>query len=346
VSPFFTDLVKAAIDNGIRNRPRPLILLLEPTERCNARCSFCYHWQEETGPELTLPEIERLLADAWELGCRFLYFSGGEPTIYRHTEGALAAARRQGYNISMTTNGSRLAARLPELAPYLDGVTVSLDWADERHDRERGIDGLYAAAVDGLVLARRYELPARINMNLHAANEAHVERLAALARDVGAGLHVRLLTRESRSLDIPAFDADQAAAAARRVLELKPRIGDVLLTPTVYFEYVANRRQFQCRPLSLLLTVDSSGRLFVPCPKWEGTKERIAGNIREAPLRRLWHSPDAESIRADAAACTPGVDCYTSCILDVSLLANLAGGMVLEQLVGHNALLRYFWRRT
>lgn len=344
MSGFFPAMVKAAVDNGILGRPRPLILLLEPSQKCNARCPFCYHWREDSGPELSLDEIRRLLTEAWDLGCRFLYFSGGEPTLFRHAEAALAAARTIGFRISLTTNGSLLTKRLPALAPYLDGITVSLDYADETHDEVRGVPGLYQAAVDGLSLAQRYGLPTRINMSISPANEGHIERLAALARAVGAGLHVRLLTRESKELEIDAYDRVGAALAARRLLQLRETHRDVLLTPETYFRHIAEERNFTCRPLSLLLTVDSSGRLFVPCPKWEGTKERIAGNIRDAPLSDLWNSPEAEAIREDAGCCTPGVDCYTSCILDISLMANLAGGMLVDQFAGSHALLRYFWR--
>jgi MoaA/NifB/PqqE/SkfB family radical SAM enzyme len=340
-----TSLLRAAWLNGVAGVPSPLILLLEPSQRCNARCSFCYHWREEGGEELTAEEIVRVMGEAWELGCRVLYLSGGEPTLLSDVQGILGAAKSMGYRISMTTNGSVLQSRLPTLAPYLDGVTVSLDYAGPRHDEVRGIPGLYGKAVGGLLAASRAGVPARINMSLHPGNLGEVEGLARLARETGAGLHVRLLTRESSALEISAFSPDEGASAARRMLEVKARHGDVLLTPDIYFRYIAEGRLFVCRPLSLLLTVDSRGRLFVPCPKWEGTKERTAGSIREASLVTLWNSPEASSIRRDAASCTPSIDCYTSCILDIALLANLSGGMLLEQALTSRSLLSYFWRR-
>lgn len=340
-----TSLLRAAWRNGIAGRPSPLILLLEPSQRCNARCPFCYHWREDDEDELTAGEITQVLREAWELGCRVLYLSGGEPTLLPDVQGILGTARQIGYRISMTTNGSLLESRLPTLAPYLDGVTVSLDYAGPRHDEVRGIPGLYRKAVGGLLAASRAGVPARINMSLHPGNVSEVEGLARLARESRAGLHVRLLTRESSALEIEAFTPEEGAIAARRLLTLKERYRDVLLTPDIYFRYVAEGRVFVCRPLSLLLTVDSRGRLFVPCPKWEGTKERTAGSIRTASLDTLWSSPQASSIRRDAAACTPSIDCYTSCILDIALLANLSGGMLLEQALATRTLLSYFWRR-
>lgn len=245
----------------------------------------------------------------------------------------------------MTTNGSLLESRLPVMAPYLDGVTVSLDYAGPRHDVARGIEGLFDSAVRGLLAASRFDVPVRINMSLHPGNMGEVEKLVSLARDCSAGLHVRLLTRESSALEIAAFTPEEGAEAALQMLEIRRKHGDVLLTPEVYFRYIAQRRTFVCRPMSLLLTVDSRGRLFVPCPRWEGTKERVAGSIRSAPLGQLWQSREAASIREDAASCTPTIDCYTSCILDIALLANLSGGMLLEQALATRSLLSYFWRR-
>jgi len=341
----FKSLLRATFNNSIAGNPTPLFLLLEPSQRCNARCNFCYHWREKPGPELTLDEIERLLGEAWKLGCRFLYLSGGEPTIYPDVEEVLCLARRRDFRVSMTTNGSRLAPLIVKIAPYLDGVTVSLDFVGKRHDESRGVDGLFQDAVEGLIRAGRLKVATRVNMNLMPGNVEEIEPLMDLCRSVGAGLHIRLLTRESRELDIEVFEPEQAKEAAKRCLALRRRNRDVILTPETYFRYIAKGKSFRCRPLSLLLTVDSSGRVYVPCPRWEGTKERIAGNIKRHSLESVWNSPAAWAIRQEAAKCSPTLDCYTSCILDISLLANLSPGMVAEQVTGNNSLLDYFWRR-
>lgn len=341
MSSFTGSLLRAAWLNGIAGVPSPLILLLEPSERCNARCPFCYHWREAGAGELELHEILRVLDEARALGCRFLYLSGGEPTLHPHRIEILAAARGLGYESSMTTNGSRLAEELPRLAPLLGAVTVSLDRLGEEQDRLRGIPGLFAQAVDGLLTASKLGVPARINMSLFGENVGEVRGMAELARSVGAGLHVRLLTRESAALSIPAFDMEQAMDAARMLLDLRREYPGVLLTPEPYLRRLSRGKSFQCRPLSLLLPVDSRGRVYLTCPRYEGDKERLAGNVRESSLKEIWHGDEARRFREEAAACTPGADCYSSCILDISLLAGLAGDSVRAQLLDRG-LLRFF----
>lgn len=323
-------------------RPSPLLLLLEPSQRCNARCGFCYHWREKNHPELTLSETTRVLDEAWEMGARFLYLSGGEPLLHPELSEILRHAGTRGYRISVTTNGSLLAEKVSDLKPWVHGVTVSLDHVGEEHSRQRSLPGLFRLAVDGLMAAGAAGIERRINMSLYRGNLGEVEEMCGLARATGAGLHVRLMTHESPDLDIPAFTPDEASAAAKRMLDAYADMEDVLLTPRVYFRTVAQHAPFKCRPLSLLITVDSAGRVYVPCPRWEGRKEKVAGSIRDAGLADIWYSREAAEIRTLAASCTPGTDCYSSCILDISLLAGLSPRMLAEQVTPRRSLLRYF----
>jgi cyclic pyranopterin phosphate synthase len=136
------------------------------TDRCNLRCTYCMpaeglDWMP--GEELlSEAELARLLAIAvTRLGVTSVRFTGGEPLVSRHLEGAIAAAaaltpRPQ---IAMTTNGIGLARRAAGLkAAGLDRVNVSLDTVDagrfEKITRRARltdvIDGLAAAAATGL----------------------------------------------------------------------------------------------------------------------------------------------------------------------------------------------------
>ncbi len=335
-------MVKSALDNGLRGRPTPLILLMEPTHRCNASCPFCYHWQEDTHEEISIERQEEMLHEAFDLGARFLYVSGGEPTLFPHLERLLMEARRVGYWTSMTTNGFTLARRVDALAPLLDGVTVSVDHASSLHDTFRRLPGLYSHAVRGLIAAKTAGLETRINMSLGRSNRDQIPAMVTLSRDVGAALHVRLLTRESPDVEADALSWPEARKAATEILELKERHPRIIATPKAYLRHIRDERGFRCRLLSLLITVDAQGRLYVPCPRFEGAKETLAGRLKEQSLEEAWHSPQADVLRAQGLSCTAGLDCYTSCILDISLLANLSPEMLWEQLFGGGSLLSYF----
>ena len=158
-----------------RRRTGPLIdtygrvatdLRVSLTDRCNLRCTYCMpaeglDWMPGDRAAERRAELARLLAVAvTRLGVTSVRFTGGEPLVSRHLEGAIAAAaaltpRPQ---IAMTTNGIGLARRAAGLkAAGLDRVNVSLDTVDAdrfekitRRDRLTDvIDGLAAAAAPG-----------------------------------------------------------------------------------------------------------------------------------------------------------------------------------------------------
>lgn len=114
---------------------------LEVTKRCNARCDFCDYWKENPPAELTsyVPLVQRLAPLSVSL-------TGGEPFIRKDLPELIGALRESGgfLFISLITNGSLLTFErgIDVWRAGLDELSISLDYPDQRHDRERGIAGL------------------------------------------------------------------------------------------------------------------------------------------------------------------------------------------------------------
>jgi GTP 3',8-cyclase len=143
------------------------------TKRCNFGCVYCH--DEGLGPvarprapheeELTLAEVERLVAVAREFGIRSVKFTGGEPLVRQDLESLVAATVRQIPDVSLTTNGSMLAARAEGLRDAgLKRVNVSMDSIDP--DQFRSIrGGALGPVLRGIHEALRVGLvPVKVNM--------------------------------------------------------------------------------------------------------------------------------------------------------------------------------------
>ena len=95
----------------VLGRPAPLIYGMAITDRCNFSCAGCR--VANTGrPDMTYAALVGNLSRAYERGFREVYFTGGEPTMWRDGERTLAdaieAARRAGFfHVHLYTNGSR-----------------------------------------------------------------------------------------------------------------------------------------------------------------------------------------------------------------------------------------------
>jgi len=74
---------KAASDRFFRRygHAGPVTLVINPTMRCNIRCTGCYsfHYRKNDMPYETLAKV---LREAREIGVRFITVSGGEPYLY------------------------------------------------------------------------------------------------------------------------------------------------------------------------------------------------------------------------------------------------------------------------
>jgi GTP 3',8-cyclase len=158
-------------------RVRPLRdLRISVTDRCNFRCVYCMP-KTVFGRDypflpraeiLTYEEIARLARLFAAQGVGKIRLTGGEPLIRRDIELLIAElAAIPGLELTLTTNGSALAARAASLrAAGLDRVTVSLDALDDDIFRRmndvdfpvaRVLEGIEAAAGAGLA-------PVKINM--------------------------------------------------------------------------------------------------------------------------------------------------------------------------------------
>lgn len=120
----------------VRRDVRPLIYGVALTDRCNLRCAGCAIPGEDR-PDVTWDRLRALLQSAHARGFREVYFSGGEPMLWRDggrtLDDAIALSRRLGfYHVHVYTNGT-----LGLTAPA-DLVWVSMDGLPGTFARRRG----------------------------------------------------------------------------------------------------------------------------------------------------------------------------------------------------------------
>jgi GTP 3',8-cyclase len=172
-------------------------LRLSLTDRCNLRCSYCMPAEGVPwlpGPHLlSATELTRLVGLAADQGIRSVRLTGGEPLLRADLVDVVAAlaAQQPSLELSMTTNGMRLAdLAAPLAAAGLRRVNVSMDTL--RPDRFRAItrrDGLESvlAGIDAAIAAGLH--PVKVNAVLmRGINDDEAPELLAWALQRGVGL--------------------------------------------------------------------------------------------------------------------------------------------------------------
>jgi MoaA/NifB/PqqE/SkfB family radical SAM enzyme len=219
----------------------PGCVSLQISRRCNLKCHMCVQYRHGVGDNSPLtwydPKKE-MPVSAWinvldqlKSFKPWLFITGGEPTIYPHFKELIQAKSQRGLAGDVTTNGLILEG----LAEFLvenrvENVIISLDGAEELHDRVRGVPGAYRKTLNGikaLVKAREraksYAPIIALTFTITKVNLPDMEKMTPLAIDLGvdimqfnhpiwtseekAALHNRILTpefAESHGLDLVA----------------------------------------------------------------------------------------------------------------------------------------------
>lgn len=131
-----------------RRRRFPLVLMLEPTFRCNLKCRGC---GKVAYPESILDRrlsVEECVTAAEECGAPVVSIPGGEPLTHPDIPRIVAALTARRRFVYLCTNALLAEKRLHEFvpSPYLT-FNVHLDGERESHDALVGRPGTFDTAV-------------------------------------------------------------------------------------------------------------------------------------------------------------------------------------------------------
>ena len=134
----------------------PWAILLDPTSACNLRCTGCWAANYGHGLNLSLDDIDSIIAQGTELGTHVYIYTGGEPLVRKGAVDLVRAIHETPGvdDVSLTTNGVLLPKYAEELAAAgLSRVNISLDTLDPEQFRYITRRGELHEAIDGIEAA-------------------------------------------------------------------------------------------------------------------------------------------------------------------------------------------------
>lgn len=128
------------------------------THRCNLACAHCYardenQYQNAQDSELNANEWIRIITEIKDAGCLYLLLTGGEPLLRQDFSEIYSFAKRNGFLITVFTNGTLVTGETAELFRQLPPrlVEITLYGATaEVHDRVTGVPGSFNRARQGI----------------------------------------------------------------------------------------------------------------------------------------------------------------------------------------------------
>jgi len=131
----------------------PHLILVDPTSACNLGCAGCWAGKYSKRNSLGFDRLDRLFAEAKDLGIYWIVFSGGEPLCYPHLFDLLAKHNDMAF--MAYTNGTlideKVADRIIEVGNFTPAI--SLEGWQETTDARRGA-GTFAKIMRAMELLK------------------------------------------------------------------------------------------------------------------------------------------------------------------------------------------------
>jgi hopanoid biosynthesis associated radical SAM protein HpnH len=227
----------------------PLVLMLEPTHRCDLRCAGCgriREYRDTLDQEMTLQECLQAVDEA---GPPVIAITGGEPLLYSRVDELVRAILARGKHIYFCTNGLLLEDSLKRFRPSPRFTwNVHLDGSEAVHDRIIGRPGGFRQVMAAIRAAKDQGF--RVSTNTTVARDTSVDDLEQLFTQLAdAGVDGILVT--------PGFsyaEVDDEAFLTRS--ETMEKFGQIrewsrrypLISNPIYLDFLAGDLELACTP--------------------------------------------------------------------------------------------------
>ncbi|MBG0776222.1 MAG: 12,18-didecarboxysiroheme deacetylase [Desulfovibrionaceae bacterium] len=297
------------------------VVVWNMTQRCNLKCVHCYaHAIDEQGQDdIGTEQAKAMIDDLAAFGAPVMLFSGGEPLVRRDLIELAKHARAKGMRAVISTNGTLItqekAQELKEVG--LSYVGISLDGAEEVHDRFRGVPGAYRKALKAVENCKAEGLKVGLRFTINKRNAAEIPHLFQLVRDLEVPricfYHLVYSGRGSELIDEDLDHAETRAVVDLIMDKTREMFDDGLekevLTvdnhcdgPYLWMRLLKEdpKRAEEVFELLQYNEGNNSGR-GIGCISWDGKvhadqfwRNHTFGNVLERPFSEIWMDPEIE----------------------------------------------------
>jgi radical SAM protein with 4Fe4S-binding SPASM domain len=177
------------VDSDDLRACRPVYAVWEITLKCDLACHHCgSRAGKARSRELTTNECLDVVRQLARLGCREVTIIGGEAYLRKDFTDIIREIRAQGMSSTMTSGGRNFTEERVKAAADagLQGVSISLDGLEATHDRIRGVQGSFKAALAAIERLKRHGVAVGCNTQINALSWRELPRVMDTIIEAGA----------------------------------------------------------------------------------------------------------------------------------------------------------------
>ncbi|SFM48902.1 adenosyl-hopene transferase HpnH [Thermodesulforhabdus norvegica] len=227
----------------------PLVLMLEPTHRCNLQCAGCgriREYRDTLDREMSLDDC----IDAVEVtGTPVVTITGGEPLLYSHMKELVGEVLKRKRYIFFCTNGLLMEEALGEFQPHGRFFwNVHLDGTARVHDEITGRHGSFQKALKAVEKALEAGFQVITNTTVYRETDLDdLEQLFTILSSVGVKGILVAPGFSYSEVDEEIFLTRQEIIEKFRVIRGWTRRFPIMSNP-IYLDFCAGLRSLGCTP--------------------------------------------------------------------------------------------------
>ena len=246
----YKSLALSFIKNSLRGGKRfPLVLMLEPTHRCNLACAGCDRIRLNAETHMRDLSLDECIDAAGQSGAPVVTVTGGEPLLYGQVGLLVEKLLRMQRYVYLCTNGLLARSLAEDFLPHPRlSLNFHLDGMEQTHDRIAGRSGTFQTAIEAIRKAKEKGFRVCTNTSVYKyADAEELEQLFALLASINIdGILISpAFTYQSVAEDI-FLTREEAAEKFMRMKHLFDRY-PFMSTP-MYIDFLQGTRRMRCTP--------------------------------------------------------------------------------------------------
>ena len=253
-------------------RPKPIWANMILTRKCNLDCRYCFV-KDPTKRDLNGIQTIKVIDKLHSLGCRFIDFTGGEPTLRRDLPELVKHANDKGMMTRITTNGTLLTPDyIEKLARAgLDIMNLSIDSVLEFDQSRKDYVRSKKIIFDLIDAREKYGFEIETNLTLTRKNLDTVIETVELIHNLKIAIAICIIVQNTYSnvqMDQDLFfntpeDKKKLFGVLDEIKELKRHKYNII-DPSQYFddikEFVNHKLDWKCMAGEYSISVDCDGK--------------------------------------------------------------------------------------
>jgi MoaA/NifB/PqqE/SkfB family radical SAM enzyme/SAM-dependent methyltransferase len=268
---------------------------LHITNRCNMACRHCmFQSSLHARDELSVDDCSTVIQQAYELGCRIFYFTGGEPLLSKafitSVRNILDLADTHVVvltNLSLVSGAKEHFSAFPRERLHFQ---VSIDGLQANHDALRGPQA-FQQLTKNLMILRELDFPVTLSMTVTRRNVNEMEAIIAFADAEKVGnVHFLWLFQKGNADDTlfvePEVIFSHLTTAQYQAEKKGVKIDNIEILRSQVFSCPATRYDLSNAGWQSI-AVGPDGHIY-PTPALIYSSGMICGHVHEG-LQHVWH---------------------------------------------------------